>query len=60
MDVLSVKEVAEYLKCSESSIRKLVRNESIPYFRIGYKLNFIKNAIDSWVDRQQNNDEKFN
>lgn len=60
MQVFTVKEVAEYLDCSQSSIRSLVRDNAIPFFRIGVKLNFNKDAIDNWIHRQetQNMQEK--
>ena len=53
MDIFNVKEVANYLKCSTSAIRSLVRKKSIPFFRIGSKLNFCKNAIDDWIEAQE-------
>lgn len=53
MEIFNVKELAKYLKCSESSIRNLVRANQIPYFRIGTKLNFNKNAIDLWIHNQE-------
>ncbi len=53
MDILTVKEVADYLSCSISTIRSLVRKGEIPYFRIGTKLNFNKEAIDNWVYNQE-------
>jgi len=53
MNVMNVKEVAEYLKCSESSIRNLVRDKKIPVFKINTKLNFNKEAIDNWVHNQE-------
>lgn len=53
MQIFSVKEVAEYLECSQSSIRSLVRDNAIPFFRIGVKLNFNKDAIDNWIHRQE-------
>ena len=53
MEVMSVKEVAEYLKCSESSIRNMVRANKIPVFKINTKLNFNKEAIDNWVHNQE-------
>lgn len=53
MDVLNVNEVAEYLNCSVSNIRKMVRNNTIPYFRIGNRLNFKKESIDLWVHNQE-------
>ena len=53
MKVFNVKEVAIYLNCSTSSIRKLVRERSIPFFRIGSKLNFNKEAVDQWIRNQE-------
>lgn len=53
MYIFNVKEVANYLNCSVSSIRTLVRNKKIPYFRIGSKLNFNKEAVDNWVHNQE-------
>lgn len=53
MQIFSVREVAQYLDCSQSSIRSLVRDNAIPFFRIGVKLNFNKDAIDNWIHRQE-------
>lgn len=55
MEVFNVKELATYLNCSISSIRKLVRTNQIPNFRIGSKLNFKKELIDEWVYSQSMN-----
>ena len=40
MQVFTVKEVAEYLHCSVSSIRNLVRSKKIPHFRIRKQIKF--------------------
>lgn len=53
MQIFNVKEVADYLNCSVSSIRSLVRKKEIPHFRIGSKLNFKKEAVDNWVHNQE-------
>ena len=53
MEIMNVKEVARYLKCSESCIRNMVRDNKIPHFRINSKLNFRKEAIDLWVHNQE-------
>lgn len=53
MEIMNVKEVAEYLNCSQSSIRNLVRDKKIPVFKINSKLNFNKEAIDNWVHTQE-------
>lgn len=51
-DTLDVVEVAEYLHCSQSTIRKLLRNKQIPSFRVANKILFKKNLIDLWVNNQ--------
>lgn len=53
MQIFNAKELADYLQCSVSSIRTLVRNKQIPYFRIGSKLNFNKEAVDTWIHNQE-------
>ena len=53
MEIMTVKETARYLNCSESSIRNIVRDKVIPNFRIGSKLNFNKETIDRWVNGQE-------
>ena len=53
MEVFTIKQLIEYLKCSESTIRKLVRSKAIPYFRVGNKIYFSKRAIDLWVRQQE-------
>lgn len=53
MDVFDVKEVAKYLNCSISTIRKLVTNNSIPYYRIGTRIFFRKLSIDTWIAQQE-------
>lgn len=53
MEIMNVKEVAEYLKCSESKIRNMVRDKQIPNFRIGSKLNFNKETINRWINGQE-------
>ena len=52
-DTLDIIELSIYLKCSVSVIRKLVRNNGIPFFRIGNKLYFKKSAIDLWIQNQE-------
>ena len=49
MDVLDIKELAQYLNCSISSVRKLVRDNQIPYFRICSKICFSKEQINTWI-----------
>lgn len=51
-EVFTVKEVAEYLHCSQSTIRKLLKNNQIPSFRVAYRIFFEKSLIDLWIKNQ--------
>ena len=53
MEVLTVKEVANYLNCSTSVVRKLVLNKKIPFYRVGTRILFRKIAIENWVYEQE-------
>lgn len=55
MEILNIKEVSEYLHCSISTIRKLIRANQIPYFRIGNRLLFNREQIDNWIFSQTSN-----
>lgn len=52
-ETFNIKEVSEYLKSSVSGVRKLVRNNGIPFFRIGNRLFFRKESIDLWIKNQE-------
>lgn len=51
--IFDVKEVAKYLRCSESCIRRLKQESKIPYFRIAKKVLFDKDMIDEWIRQNQ-------
>lgn len=51
--VFNVKELSEYLQISSSSVRKLVRENSVPYFRILSKILFNKESIDLWLKNKE-------
>ena len=53
MEVFTVKEVANYLGCSTSIIRKLILDKKIPFYRVGSRILFRKIAIDNWVHEQE-------
>ena len=50
--MLTVKEMAEYLSVSESSIRKAVREDKIPHFRVLSRILFNKEYVDEWIKKQ--------
>jgi excisionase family DNA binding protein len=51
-DILTVKEVADYLKVNERTIYRLATNGELPAFRVGASWRFRLNEIDRWISTQ--------
>lgn len=51
--VFNVEELSEYLHISKSSVRKMVRTKTIPFYRILTRIFFDKETIDIWIRNQQ-------
>ncbi len=60
MTWLSVPELAYYIKSSESTIRRLVASDSIPFKRVGEKgkIIFNRKQIDLWLLSGEKNPSK--
>lgn len=48
--VLTVKELATYLKCNSKTIYNMVESEQIPYFRVGRSIRFRIDSIEEWMN----------
>jgi excisionase family DNA binding protein len=51
-DVLTLKEVANYLKVAERTIYRLVADRKIPAFKVGRSWRFRLSEIDAWIKTQ--------
>ena len=51
-ETFDVKELTRYLRCSDSTVRKLIKNRVIPNFRIANRIYFKKELIDIWIQNQ--------
>jgi len=51
-DIMTIKELAEYLKLKEKNAYKLVAEGEIPGFKIGGSWRFKKSEIDKWIKEQ--------
>jgi len=47
--LLTIRDVAEYLQCSVSTVRRLVVGDKIPHFRVGKLVRFRRADIDGWL-----------
>jgi len=50
-DVLTIDELAIYLKIPKSTLYKLVREGKIPSHKIGRHWRFQKRSIERWLER---------
>ena len=50
---LTTLEVAKYLGVSQDLIFKMVREKSIPCFRIGRRILFRVESIDKWITERE-------
>lgn len=48
-DILTVDEVAEYLKITKKTVYKMAVEKKIPAFRVGKFWRFKKTEIDEWI-----------
>jgi len=51
-EILTIKEVAGYLKVTERTIYRLAGAKKIPAFKVGGTWRFSRADIDEWIRRQ--------
>jgi PTS system nitrogen regulatory IIA component len=56
-DIMTIEEVAKYLKLKPQTIYTWAQNQKIPAVKLGKEWRFRKSVIDKWFD--QHLDEKF-
>lgn len=56
--IMTIGEVADYLKVTERTIYRLAGAKQIPAFKVGGSWRFSKADIDSWIKRQSEENSK--
>ncbi len=51
-DILTVRDVAKYLKVTDRTIYRLAGAGKIPGFKVGGTWRFSRAGIDNWIERQ--------
>jgi len=51
-EVMTIEELAEYLKVSKSSLYKLAQKGKVPGQKVGKHWRFHREAIDAWIKKQ--------
>jgi excisionase family DNA binding protein len=52
-EILTIREIAEYLKIKEKTIYALVARGGIPGFKVGGSWRFRRSEIDRWIREQE-------
>jgi len=51
--IMTIEEVADYLKIPKSTVYKLAQERKIPCQKVGRHWRFRKNTINDWLDSQK-------
>lgn len=51
-EILTLKEVAEYLKLAEKTAYRLAAEGKLPGFKVGGSWRFQKRDIDQWISKE--------
>jgi len=51
-DVLTIREVAEYLKVTEKTVYTLAQQRRIPSFKVGGQWRFRREDLEAWIGSQ--------
>ena len=51
-EILTIREVAAYLKVTERTIYRLAAEKKIPAFKVGGTWRFPRSEIDQWIRQQ--------
>ena len=59
-EILTIREVAEYLKVTERTIYRLAGAKKIPAFKVGGTWRFSRADIDQWIRQQSTGSDARN
>ena len=51
-DMLTISEVAKYLKLHELTVRRLAREGELPAFKVGRQWRIKRNLLETWIEER--------
>lgn len=54
VQIMTVKDVASYLKLNERAVYRMVMAVKIPAFKVGTSWRFKREDIEKWIEEQKN------
>ena len=55
--ILTVKQVAEYLQVNERTVYRMASAKKIPAFKVGASWRFKQSEIENWIKEQSNQNQ---
>ncbi len=52
-DILTIQEVADYLRITQKTAYRLAANETLPGFKVGGSWRFRLSEIEDWIEKQK-------
>jgi len=52
-DIMTIKELADYLKIAEKTAYRFALEKKIPGFKVGAAWRFRKSEVDAWIKKQE-------
>lgn len=53
--IMTVKDVASYLKLNERTVYRMATSAKIPTFKVGTSWRFKREDLEKWIEEQKNN-----
>ncbi len=57
-EILTIREVASYLKVTERTLYRLVQDGKLPAFKVGNSWRFRREDLERWISEQSHGMEK--
>ena len=57
-DIMTVKDLAQYLKIAEKTAYRFALEGKIPGFKVGSAWRFSKKEIDAWIEKESKTKDK--
>ncbi|MDE0411708.1 MAG: helix-turn-helix domain-containing protein [Gammaproteobacteria bacterium] len=57
-EILTLREVAEYLKLAEKTAYRLAAKGKLPGFKVGGSWRFKKTDVEAWISEQKGNSQR--
>ncbi len=54
-ELITIKEVSEYLKVAEKTVYRMAAEGKIPAFKVGGSWRFRHHEVQEWLENQRNN-----